>query len=857
MFRLLRQISFRHLRATWGRTLLVVGGVATGVSLIVAINVINTSVLANFRETIELMAGPAQLEVTLGIGEVGFPEETVDVVRTDPDVAAGVPLVRGSVSLADAPGEVLQMLGVDFTAEEDLERYHLTATRRGDTLAALADRHSVFLTERFAAKHGLQLGDRLRLSTPEGVDTFTVRGLLDAGGLGAAFGGNVALMDLPAAQLVLAKDRRIDQIDVVLRDGTDVRTAQTRLQALLPSTLSVARPEQRGEQYEGVLASFQAMLTGLSTLCLVAGIFIIYNTTSTGAIARARPIAELRLIGADRGTLFRLLMIESAILGFVGSALGVAIGIPLARLLAGTVTESMGVIFQLRFPVERLSIDPWLQVMIAAAGVVVALFASYFAAKRMTTMDPLDVVRTNAATLASSPPPAGLVRWWLVLVVVSIVAFGLEDHFASIAWGNFGSTLWNAAVIVIAIPIVELASRLLLRVLPRMFGAAGTVAAGSIARAPARAGVTVAAIALIVTIAIMLSSLVVSCRESLRSYFAGVLSADLVVSAVATEGGWLETPVPARIAGEIAALPGIRDVETGRVISGQVYRGQRIGLLALSDGMFEPARYPPGWYREGNAEEASAALRKGDAVAISTSLADRFDLHVGQHIDLETPTGLVALPIVGVVPDYVSDRGSVILNRRLLVARWGESTVSRVNVFVDPGVPLDVVRQRIIDQLGDRFRLKILTLRELLRYHTEMIDRAFAVMNAVQLLIVIVTVAGIFDLLLARIAERRRELSLWRLVGADERDVRRSIIVESGTIGVIGAAMGVAVGLVTAWLWIGIHFRQLLGYYVEYHFAVAATVWYVTLVIAMTMLAGYAAASRATRLPVLEGIQAE
>ncbi|RMF20585.1 MAG: hypothetical protein D6760_11240, partial [Deltaproteobacteria bacterium] len=77
MLRLLRQISLRYFRESWGRTLLVIGGVAVGVTLISAINLVNTSVLANLRRTIDLVAGPAALEITMGLGEVGFAESTV------------------------------------------------------------------------------------------------------------------------------------------------------------------------------------------------------------------------------------------------------------------------------------------------------------------------------------------------------------------------------------------------------------------------------------------------------------------------------------------------------------------------------------------------------------------------------------------------------------------------------------------------------------------------------------------------------------------------------------------------------------------------------------------------------------
>jgi len=69
--------------------------------------------------------------------------------------------------------------------------------------------------------------------------------------------------------------------------------------------------------------------------------------------------------------------------------------------------------------------------------------------------------------------------------------------------------------------------------------------------------------------------------------------------------------------------------------------------------------------------------------------------------------------------------------------------------------------------------------------------------------------------------------------------------------------LGVVVGLVTAWMWISINFRYLLGYYLERHFAVGAASWYIVLVLLMTMLAGYAAARRATRQDIIDSLQAE
>jgi putative ABC transport system permease protein len=836
-----------------------VGGIATGVALIVAINVINSSILESFQRTIEVMAGPAALEITLGVGEVGFPEATVETVRADPDVAAAVPLVRGTIAPASEPSHALQLFGVDLTQEEELRRYRVRMTSaRREASEALVDPHSVFLTVGFAQSRHWRVGDAISLTTARGVEAFTLRGLLEPEGLATVFGGQIAVMDLTAAQRALAKEGRVDQIDVVVRDGGDVAAVRDRLRAALPPSLSVARPLQRGAQYDQVLGSFQAMLTGLSLLCLVAGVYIVYNTTSTGAGHRAFAMAGLRLTGASSEQLFRLLMLEAVLLGMLGVLVGIPLGILLARLLTGMVASSMSVIFQLRFPVDRLAVDATEMAAIGGAGTAAAAFASYFAARRVARMEPLDVMRVDLRSMVTRSPSRRFVGWWAVLVLVSVFALGMEIERKSIAWGNFGSTLWFASSIVIAVPLITALAAVLSRILPAFFGAEGRVAAESLFRSPTRTGVTVAAIALVLTVALTSASLARSLSRSIGSYFSGgFLACDLAVSAVTTDGGWLETPLPEEVGSELAQLPGVRSADLIRILPGHLYRGVRIAIGGGSDGIFDPGRYPPGWYRAGDPVRAAPALQAGKGANISLSLAERFGLRVGDDLALAAPTGTVRLTVVGIVPDYMSDRGSVILSRKLLVDRWRDHAVNRVHLFLEPGVSAATVRERIIARLGSRYRLKILTPREVIQFHTAQVDRAFRLMDAIQLLIVFVTVAGILDLLLSAILERKRELSLWRVIGADEAAVRRSVVIESATIGTIGAALGVGLGFATAWIWVAVNFRYLLGYYLDYHFAADAAGWFVVLVLAMTIIAGYGAASRATRLSVLEGLRVE
>jgi ABC-type antimicrobial peptide transport system permease subunit len=71
----------------------------------------------------------------------------------------------------------------------------------------------------------------------------------------------------------------------------------------------------------------------------------------------------------------------------------------------------------------------------------------------------------------------------------------------------------------------------------------------------------------------------------------------------------------------------------------------------------------------------------------------------------------------------------------------------------------------------------------------------------------------------------------------------------------LGATLGLVVGLATAWLWIKVNLRYLLGYDLEYHFGGLPTALSVAIVMAMTLAAGYAAARMATRQSVLDGIR--
>ena len=167
--------------------------------------------------------------------------------------------------------------------------------------------------------------------TPTGVKPFIVRGLLEPQGVARALGGRLVVMDLYAAQRAFAADGQINQIDLVLDPGAEVAATRTALTAALPPGLEVQEPALRKEVVRDGVAAFQSMLTAFGLLAVVAGFVICYSRLGAIFEARTWEVGLLRAGGLRRSVVFRELLKESVLLGAAGAALGIPLGVLVAR----------------------------------------------------------------------------------------------------------------------------------------------------------------------------------------------------------------------------------------------------------------------------------------------------------------------------------------------------------------------------------------------------------------------------------------------------------------------------------------------------------------------------------------------
>jgi putative ABC transport system permease protein len=191
--RLLTLITWPYVRKHLLRSALTTAGIVLGVALLVSMRAANQSVLGAFNQTVDRIAGKAQLTITEG--ENGFPEETLEKVQAAPEVRAAAPVIQATVDTGMAGQGRILILAVDMTGDRSLRDYDFDSGQEDvidDPLVFLAQPDSLIVTREFADRNRLTSGSRLILDTMEGRKQFTVRGVLKPGGLAQAYGAGGA-----------------------------------------------------------------------------------------------------------------------------------------------------------------------------------------------------------------------------------------------------------------------------------------------------------------------------------------------------------------------------------------------------------------------------------------------------------------------------------------------------------------------------------------------------------------------------------------------------------------------------------------------------------------------------------------
>jgi len=218
---------------------------------------------------------------------------------------------------------------------------------------------------------------------------------------------------------------------------------------------------------------------------------------------------------------------------------------------------------------------------------------------------------------------------------------------------------------------------------------------------------------------------------------------------------------------------------------------------------------------------------------------------------------MLRTPIVGIVRDFSDQQGSIVMSRDVFVREWNDDSANLFRIYLAPGARESDVRQRILDRLGSRQRLFVLTNADLRNYVSKLTDQWFGLTYVQIAVAVLVAVLGIVNALTVSITDRRRELGVLQAVGGLRNQIRHTIWMEAIAIGIIGVALGLALGAIQLFYSIEIARRDLVGISISYAYPFQTALILIPVILGSALLAALGPAESAVRGSLIEALEYE
>jgi putative ABC transport system permease protein len=785
--KLARWLLLGEWRAHPVRAITAVAAIAIGVSLGFAIHLINAAAFNEFSSAIKSLSGQADVQVTGS--EATFDEQIYPRLAERAGVAVASPILDVQASV---PGQraALQIIGLDaFRA--GYVTPDLLGTPDGEQAAdAFAD-DAIFLSA--AAQAWLKpQGGMLALQSGTQAVRLRVAGTLQR----VRAGQRLGVMDIGALQWRLNRLGQLSRVDLKLRSGVDraaFKAALARdLERGYPGRFHVGSPndEDQNSRNNNMSRAYRVNLSVLALVALFTGAFLVFSTQALSVMRRRSQFALLRVLGMERGSLLRQILLEGWTLGMAGSLIGIAAGYGLAaaalRLFGGDLGAGYfaGVQPQVQFtPVAAL--------VYFAMGVGVAMLGCAAPAMEAARATPAVALKSGSEETAM----ARLARAWPGLACLAVAAL-LSQMPPLLELPIFGY-LSIALMLVGAIALMPRLSSAVFRFLHARWSAAtagrpdsSPVLALTLARlanASGQAGIALGGVlssfSLMVAMAIMVSSF----RVSLDDWLLQILPADLYASSASGGGTAGLNP---REQAQMRALPGVARVDFLR-LRGVSLAPERPPVLLMARDI-EPANAEKVLAMAGPTLPVPAGLRP---VWVSEPMSDLYGVTAGSILKLPLQGGLHEFFVAGIWRDYARSSGAVQMRLADYRAITGDMDINSTAIWLAKDGDMAAVKAAL-RALPFGAALELSALSELRAMSLKIFDRSFAVTYLLEAIAIIIGLFGVAATFSAQTLARSKEFGMLRHIGVTRRQILAILALEGGAL----TGLGIATGAVLGWV---------------------------------------------------------
>jgi putative ABC transport system permease protein len=775
-----------------GRLVLTVLAIALGIALACAVHLINYSAASEFTAAVRGLTGAADLSVHGP--RSGFDEMLYPHLARRSDVALVSPILEIDAKLVQ-PAGTLRIQGID-----PLRALELQPALLGEAQAHLVDLlapNNVMLSLAAARALDVAAGDVVQAQSGLRTVELHVIAVLP---LNDATRQPLALMDIASAQWAFDRLGVLTRMDVRLRSGADLERTLAAIDAELPPGVVASKVEVAAVQGLALSRAYRVNLTMLALVSLFTGAVLVYSTQVLSVLRRRTHFALLRALGLPAGALGVLLAFEAGVLGAIGTLFGLLLGIAAAELAIAHLGGDLGAGFFANV-VARLHIDPLGLTTIAACGIVAALLGGLAPALEAAAAAPAPALRSGAEQRLHTHPPR-----WLPTAALAALASVLATLPAVDGLPLFGYASL-ACLLVAALMFMPAYARLALSRVPLPQRPASRLAVQQLRGAPRYASISLAAILAAMSLTVAMLIMIASFRQSLDTWLHAVLPADLYARGGGAASAWIDpgTQVRMRAADSVA----------------------RVAFSRFDSIVLDPRRPPVTLIARDLDPQRPEALQwvspqrlpqdGSMPVWVSEAARELFGLDIGERVDLPVSGKTITATVAGVWRDYVRQGGAILIPRAEYIRVGGDTRANEAWIWLRPGINPSAAAEALRATLALGPELELREPRLLRESSLARFDRTFAVTYLLEVVAVVIGLFGISVGASAQALARRRELSMLHHVGMSRRQIGRSLAIEGGVVGALGAFAGLVVGGAMSVILVHVINRQSFHWSMEIH----------------------------------------
>jgi putative ABC transport system permease protein len=773
------------------------------------------------------------------------PQSLVDTLSKLPGAATVHGRVRGGgVVLLDRDNKVVGSMGPPTFAFNDVDAPAARGVRGVELLAGSHPRgkHEIILDQDSAARAGYYIGDQVHLVIPGSAKVATAE-LVGLSGVreGSLNGATIIMWDTKSMQRLFHDGKQVyDSVWLSTAPGVTQGELKAEVEKVLPVGYSAktgdAAAKEAATALQEVLKFITTFLLVVAGIALVVGSFLIINTFSILVAQRSRELALLRALGASKRQVTTSVLIEAFVVGLVGSTLGSGFGLVVAWAIRTGAKAMSG----LDIGATDFVLEPRTFLIAYAVGLLVTMTAAWLPARRSAKIAPVQALRDDVALPSSSLRLRLLGGVLLGLVAAGLIWAGLTQDVPKAALWVGGGVLAALMAAALASPVIAQPFLALTATLYRVtLGEVGRIAGQNSLRNPRRTAATASALMIGLSLVTTMSIIGSSASASVDATVADSFRSDLVITDVTGRG------FSPRIAKKVSAVDGVADVVSSRF--GVAQLGKDREFIAGVD----PANLGKSFKID--VDKGSPTWAKNHCV-LNKDTAKANDLAVGDTVQFRTPSGRRAYVVDATYTANATLWSTCLLSLETFEAAGYDKLDSALFLTLDPSSERRVVKDAVAKKISSLPTVSVLDQAGFAAKQRAPIDQMVSMINMLLGLALVIAVLGIVNTLGLSVIERTREIGLLRAIGLNRPQLRRMIGLEAIVIAVLGALLGVGMGVVFGWAIV----TSLKDQGLTLLSVPTSTLgWFVVGAAIIGVLAALLPAYRASRIDVLKAIATE